>query len=174
MGKRVSGYATQLCHEEMGSSGNYIVWGCFEPGSVPADDDMHAEVTLAPVAAVPDVDPEMLDLRRFTKHLNNAELAENDPFRWAGVAIFLSSRTTSLHCPGLDAPVDIPVNEQRRAKQVYGKLWGKSRTVSSLICVDFGHVHERRLKSWTPFWAPADAMQNLPSAPVHANREATK
>ena len=31
LGKHVSGYDVQLCHEEMGSSGNYRVTGCFEP-----------------------------------------------------------------------------------------------------------------------------------------------
>eukprot|EP00873_Tetraselmis_striata_P022645 jgi/Tetstr1/442909/TSEL_030972.t1 len=149
-------------------------------------------------------------------------------------------RTTSLHCPGLDAPVDYPVNEQRRADQVYGKFWGKSRTVTSLICVDFGHFHEEEAEELDAFLvhmekfrkrqalemapledrarallakkqavshvrdcnrpdnkakdrrkcgicghvghnratcpnrAPTNAMQNLPSAPVHADHEATK
>eukprot|EP00873_Tetraselmis_striata_P001990 jgi/Tetstr1/422254/TSEL_001250.t1 len=31
---------------------------------------------------------------------------------------------------------------QRHARQLYGKLWGKSRTVTSLICVDYGYVEQ--------------------------------
>ena len=246
---RVSGYATQLCHEEMGSSGNYTLLGIYEPGRVPEDEDAEGQVTLNPVAEVPDVNAGALDISRFTTHLDNAELAEKDPFRRAGVASFLSSRpgilesckvahiqnnlhgfrqylvfydsvdveggevykshwctcgmattagvpcrhffaahrhgrwagfhlnlinrrwhkkeqrseelwtygnastmvkislpddstsvrrTATVHCPGLDKELDLPVHEHRRAKQAYGKLWGKSRTVTSLICLDFG------------------------------------
>eukprot|EP00873_Tetraselmis_striata_P046029 jgi/Tetstr1/466293/TSEL_010826.t1 len=62
-----------------------------------------------------------------------------------------TQRGQPLHCSGLNAPVGIPVNEQRRTKQVYGKLWGKSRTVTSLICVDFGHVHEEEAEELDAF-----------------------
>mmetsp|Transcript_16091 Transcript_16091/g.40902 ORF Transcript_16091/g.40902 Transcript_16091/m.40902 type:complete len:82 (+) Transcript_16091:467-712(+) len=40
---------------------------------------------------VPDVDPGFLDLRRYTKQLDEAELVDQDPFRRAGVADFLST-----------------------------------------------------------------------------------
>ena len=89
---RVSGYAAQLCHEEMSSSGNYTLTGIYEPGAVPEDDDSEGQVTLTPVGDGPDVDPAALDLGRFTTQLDDAELAEKDPFRRAGVASFLSSR----------------------------------------------------------------------------------
>eukprot|EP00873_Tetraselmis_striata_P007877 jgi/Tetstr1/428141/TSEL_018193.t1 len=70
LAEHVSGYATQLCHEEMGSSGNYRVVACHEAGAVPDDEDLEGEVTLHPVAEVPQVDPGTLDLRRFTEHLD--------------------------------------------------------------------------------------------------------
>jgi len=70
LAEHVSGYATQLCHEEMGSSGNYRVVACHEAAAVPDDEDLEGEVTLHPVAEVPQVDPGTLDLRRFTEHLD--------------------------------------------------------------------------------------------------------
>eukprot|EP00873_Tetraselmis_striata_P033371 jgi/Tetstr1/453635/TSEL_040591.t1 len=70
LAEHVSGYATQLCHEEMGSSGNYRVVACHEAAAVPDDEDLEGEVTLYPVAEVPQVDPGMLDLRRLTEHLD--------------------------------------------------------------------------------------------------------
>jgi len=220
------------------------------------DEDLEGEVTLHPVAEVPQVDPGTLDLRRFTEHLDRADLAEKDPFRRAGLASFLASRPdgdtckvvqveNSLHrvsqyivfydpvrvqcnregdnvtvfkshwctcgmcitaglpcrhfyaahrdlawagfhvhlnntrwhktqlessllwtygtnatrvsatvaaplsakvspvlCAGLQQVLDIPVDQQRHARQLYGKLWGKSRTVTSLICVDYGYVEQ--------------------------------
>eukprot|EP00873_Tetraselmis_striata_P025451 jgi/Tetstr1/445715/TSEL_003514.t1 len=57
LARHVSGYATQLCHEEMGSSGNYRVVACHEAAAVPDDEDLEGEVTLHPVADVPQVDP---------------------------------------------------------------------------------------------------------------------
>eukprot|EP00873_Tetraselmis_striata_P034440 jgi/Tetstr1/454704/TSEL_041590.t1 len=90
LAEHVSGYATQLCHEEMGSSGNYRVVACHEAAAVPDDEDLEGEVTLHPVAEV----------------------------------------------------LDIPVDQQRPARQLYGKLWGRSRTVTSLICVDYGYVEQ--------------------------------
>eukprot|EP00873_Tetraselmis_striata_P019447 jgi/Tetstr1/439711/TSEL_028130.t1 len=90
LAEHVSGYATQLCHEEMGSSGNYRVVACHEAAAVPDDEDLEGEVTLHPVAEV----------------------------------------------------LDNPVDQQRHARQLYGKLWGKSRTVTSLICVDYGYVEQ--------------------------------
>eukprot|EP00873_Tetraselmis_striata_P026048 jgi/Tetstr1/446312/TSEL_033855.t1 len=90
LAEHVSGYATQLCHEEMGSSGNYRVVACHEAGAVPDDEDLEGEVTLHPVAEV----------------------------------------------------LDIPVDQQRHARQLYGKLWGTSRTVTSLLCVDYGYVEQ--------------------------------
>ena len=258
---RVSGYATQLCHEEMGSSGNYTLLGIYEPGRVPQDEDAEGHVTLNPVAEVPDVNAGALDISRFTTHLDNAELAEKDPFRRAGVASFLSSRpgilesckvahiqttctgsastscsttpwtwregrstnrtgvpagwrqqpacpavtsslpldtamgrlpsqpdqpkmaqegatirgvwtygnastmvkislpddstsvrrTATVHCPGLDKELDLPVHEHRRAKQAYGKLWGKSWTVTSLICLDFGYLQQDDAEEYYAF-----------------------
>eukprot|EP00873_Tetraselmis_striata_P044684 jgi/Tetstr1/464948/TSEL_009682.t1 len=156
---------------------------------------MHAEVTLAHVAAASDIE------RWHTTKLKSAQLRSygNRASKATIPLPTLSSncRTTSVHCPGLDAPVEIPVNEQRRAKQVYGKLWGKSHTVTSLICVDFGHAHEveaeeldafldcnrpdnkakdRRKceicghvghnRATCPNMAPADAVQNLPSTQI--------
>ena len=248
----VSGYARNLCYEEMGGSGNYRVVGCYDSGNLPDDEEMREDITLTPVAEVPDVDPTTLDLRQFTLHLDDAELAEKDPFRRAGVGSFLDShpelkhscqilqvenslhsvsqylvfydpvetegvtvykshwctcgmkttagipcrhyfaahrhmrwvgfhmhlinnrwhtsvaqcaalwtygnkatkvqvpipappallRATSVHCPGLDGDLEIPVHQQRHAKQTYGKLWGKSRTVVSMIAVDYGYVQE--------------------------------
>jgi hypothetical protein len=253
----VSGCATQLCHEEMGSNGNYRVVGCYDPSGVPEDDEMSTDITLAHVADVPEVDGATLDLTRFTAHLDNAKLAEKDPFRRLGLASFLASQpdvsqskvlrvennlhrmsqylvfydpvtvqssegtgnvtifkshwcacgmaTTAglpcrhfyashrhmgwagfhmqfinsrwhtsqpksamlwtygngdlrvtapivapvtaklvrVHCAGSIQVMAIPVDQQRHARQVYGNIWGKSRTVTSLICMDYGYVQER-------------------------------
>jgi hypothetical protein len=38
LAQHASGYATQICQEEMGSSGNYRVVGCYDPSGVPQDD----------------------------------------------------------------------------------------------------------------------------------------
>eukprot|EP00873_Tetraselmis_striata_P044638 jgi/Tetstr1/464902/TSEL_009636.t1 len=132
LAEHISGYATQLCHEEMGSSGNYRVVACHEAAAVPDDEDLEGEVTLHPVAEVPQVDPGTLDLRRFTEHLDRADLAEKDPFRRAGYHFW--------HL--VPMVLDIPVDQQRHARQLYGKLWGRSRTVTSLICVDYGYVQQ--------------------------------
>ena len=247
----VSGYATQLCQEEMGSSGNYRLNAVYEPGNLPVDEDQQAEVELTQLAAIPEVDANTLDLKRFSQHLDNLELNEKDPFRRAGIGAFLSKhpevtdfrllqvqnqlhivsqylvfyepvemetttklykshwctcgmettagipcrhyfvahrqmswaafhfplvnirwhkaklnscelwtygnhkskvsiaipvidheKATSVHLPALDSTVAIPVHQQRHSKQMYGKLWGKSRTMTSLICVDYGSVQE--------------------------------
>eukprot|EP00873_Tetraselmis_striata_P003278 jgi/Tetstr1/423542/TSEL_014215.t1 len=256
LAEHISGYATQLCHEEMGSSGNYRVVACHEAAAVPDGEDLEGEVTLHPVAEVPQVDPGTLNLRRFTEHLDRADLAEKDPFRRAGLASFsasrpdgdtckvvqvenslhrvsqyivfydpvrvqcnregdnvtvfkshwctcgmcitaglpwrhfyaahrdlawagfhmhlintrwhktqlessllwtygtnatrvsatvaapLSAKVTHVLCAGLQQVLDIPVDQQRHARQLYGKLWGRSRTVTSLICVDYGYVQQ--------------------------------
>eukprot|EP00873_Tetraselmis_striata_P017354 jgi/Tetstr1/437618/TSEL_026285.t1 len=84
MAEHVSGYATQLCREDMGSSENYRVVACHEAAMVHDDEDMGGEVTLHHVAEVPQVDPgSTLDLTRFTEHLDRADLAEKDPFHRA-------------------------------------------------------------------------------------------
>eukprot|EP00873_Tetraselmis_striata_P014262 jgi/Tetstr1/434526/TSEL_023618.t1 len=98
LAEHISGYATQLCHEEMGSSGNYRVVACHEAAAVPDGEDLEGEVTLHPVAEVPQVDPGTLNLRRFTEHLDRADLAEKDPFRRAGLASFLASRPDGDTC----------------------------------------------------------------------------
>eukprot|EP00873_Tetraselmis_striata_P006493 jgi/Tetstr1/426757/TSEL_001694.t1 len=87
---KLAEHVSQLCHEEMGSSGNYGVVACHEAAAVPDDEDMEGEVTLHPVAEV----------------------------------------------------LDIPVDQQRHARQLYGKMWGRSRTVTSLTCVDYGYVEQ--------------------------------
>lgn len=260
--EHVSGYATQLCHEEMGSSGNYTLTRCFEVGVVPEDDDQLAAVMLTPLAEVPEVDPGTLDLSQFTANLDNAELGEKDPFRRASVASFLadhpeeketckiahirnnlhgvnqylvfynpvqvdegysvykshwctcgmatstagipcrhffaahrhltwagfhmhlinsrwhtsvlhvselstydnrstrvtvpihvpvSDKSTTVHCPGLAKDIEVPVHEHRRATQAYGKLWGKSRTVAALICVDYGYLQTQEAEEFYTF-----------------------
>mmetsp|Transcript_34545 Transcript_34545/g.87138 ORF Transcript_34545/g.87138 Transcript_34545/m.87138 type:complete len:341 (-) Transcript_34545:72-1094(-) len=60
----------------------------------------------------------------------------------ATVAAPLSAKVSPVLCAGLHQVLDIPVDQQRHARQLYGKLWGKSRTVTSLICVDYGYVEQ--------------------------------
>eukprot|EP00873_Tetraselmis_striata_P001195 jgi/Tetstr1/421459/TSEL_012408.t1 len=254
-----SGYCRKLCHAEIGSSGNYTVTGVFKRNTLPGDEEHEGEVTLTcGEDDVPDVDPGFLDLRRYTKQLDEAELVDQDPFRRAGVADFLSTlpeagteciilqvtnnmhnvsqyvvfydpvqvdgmrvfkshwctcgmavtagvpcrhyfashrqvchvgfhlhlinhrwhktelrtaelwtygnnkskltvtlppvppstRVTTVMCAALDKAIDIPINEQRRAKYLYGKCWGESRTLSSLICLDYGQIQEEEAEEF--------------------------
>jgi hypothetical protein len=55
----------------------------------------------------------------------------------------VTTKIVPVHCTGNYKVLAIPVDEQRHARQVYMNLWGKSRTVTSLICVDYGYVQER-------------------------------
>jgi hypothetical protein len=61
----------------------------------------------------------------------------------APIAAPVTTKLVHVHFAGNNHVLDIPVDKLRHSRQVYENLWGKSRTVTSLIRVDYGYVQER-------------------------------
>eukprot|EP00873_Tetraselmis_striata_P004683 jgi/Tetstr1/424947/TSEL_015440.t1 len=144
MGKRVLGYATQLCHEEMGSSGNYVVRGCFEPGSVTEDDDMHDEISTT-------------STKRRLKS-------------WTPFLVHMEEKICKRRALEMAPPEDRALLAKKQAvSNVHDCNRRDNKAKDRRKCGICGHVGHNR--ATCPNMAPANAMQNLPSAPVHADRE---
>ena len=58
------------------------------------------------------------------------------------IPVPVSHQSTTVQCRALQEDIDLPVHEWRKAKKAYGRMWGKSCTVTTLICMDYGYLRE--------------------------------